>query len=187
MTWNIQKCYQTYNAKGGDHIWPFLAIWMTKEVTFCVLNTRGECVWGVLCLGSRAKKLLLGGPPSAIYVAVPPLSLMIFFDRYLLWCILRVILLQPTAEVDECVVECRRWWAVRGICPTWANSPHCGRTSNTFPFIFLPCILFLSLSHLQMYLSPSLSLRKLLTLRAHYLLLGKNISNHVYWTFESSL
>ena len=123
LTWNIQKCYQTYNAKGGDHIWPFLAIWMTKEVTFCVLNTRGECVWGVLCLGSRAKKLLLGGPPSAIYVAVPPLSLMVFFDRYILWCILRVILLQPTAEVDECVVECRRWWAVRGICPTWANSP----------------------------------------------------------------
>ena len=145
-----------------------------------------------VCEGSFAweavlKKLLLGGPPSAIYVAVPPLSLMVFFDRYILWCILRVILLQPTAEVDECVVECRRWWAVRGICPTWANSPHCGRTSNTFPFIFLPCILLLSLSHLQMYLSPFLSLRKLLTLRAHYLLLGKNISNHVYWTFESSL
>ena len=81
-----------------------------------------------VCEGSFAweavlKKLLLGGPPSAIYVAVPPLSLMVFFDRYILWCILRVILLQPTAEVDECVVECRRWWAVRGICPTWANSP----------------------------------------------------------------
>ena len=50
-----------------------------------------------VCEGSFAweavlKKLLLGGPPSAIYVAVPPLSLMIFFDRYLLWCILRVFL-----------------------------------------------------------------------------------------------
>ena len=79
LTWNIQKCYQTYNAKGGDHIWPYLAIWMTKEMTFCDLNTRDEWVCGVLCLGSRAKKLLLGGLPSAVYVAVLPPSLMVFF------------------------------------------------------------------------------------------------------------
>ena len=72
--WNVNKCYEKYDTyltifdtmipdKNG-----IAATWMTKKVTFCVLNMGGGWVgWGPLFRASSYNTFGGGGLPYAIF------------------------------------------------------------------------------------------------------------------------